>query len=115
MAIHSSKKCKKCKYRAGEQANHGCDYFCITGKLRGGTASECTKFEKGAKIKCEKTICLKGWYIVADIICKGSLILTLLAIVFVVYCCLIKGARQDEINQKVWDEYEKSESVNWEE
>ena len=41
----------------------------------------------------------------ADIICKGSLILTLLAIVFVVYCCLIKGARQDEINQKVWDEY----------
>ena len=40
-----------------------------------------------------------------DLIWKGALLGTMAFIVFVAYCCLIKGARQDEINEKDWEEY----------
>ena len=58
MGEHSNKKCKHCKYRASEQALNGCDYSMITGKLRGGKASECTKHERGEKIKTHKRFTL---------------------------------------------------------
>ena len=50
-----------------------------------------------------------------DVIVIGALLGTLAFIVVVVYCCLIKGARQDEIYEKDYEEYEKSEKKNWEE
>ena len=59
MAYHSDKKCRKCKYRASENQANGCDYFFITGKLRGGNAKNCIHFEKGAKIKTVSVISLK--------------------------------------------------------
>jgi hypothetical protein len=58
MATHSNPKCKKCKYRAGQQAHHGCDYFFITGKLRGGKVSDCQEFKAGGKIKTTKILTL---------------------------------------------------------
>ena len=52
------KKCKTCKYRAGQQAHNGCDYYFITGELRGGTAVECKVYEKGKRIKTRKILTL---------------------------------------------------------
>ena len=43
-------KCRHCKYRAGYQDANGCDYYLITGKLRGCSVEECDRWkEKGEK------------------------------------------------------------------
>jgi hypothetical protein len=42
---------------------------------------------------------------VEDIICKGALLFALGFTVFIVYCCVVKGAMQDEIDQDAYDEY----------
>jgi hypothetical protein len=42
---------------------------------------------------------------VDDVIMIGALVGTLVFAVAVVYCCLIVGARQDEISQKDYEEY----------
>ena len=40
-----------------------------------------------------------------EVIVICSLIGTLAFAVVVVYCCLIKGAMQDEIDEKYWEEF----------
>ena len=48
-------------------------------------------------------------------IVKGIVVLVLALIVFIAYCCLIYNARQEEVSEKEWEEFKKSENENWEE
>lgn len=49
-------KCKRkdCKYFHSFNNHYSyantCDYFFMTGQIRGGYCSECTKYEKGKKV-----------------------------------------------------------------
>ena len=51
---HSNPKCKTCRYRAAEQDMNGCDFFLITGKMRGCSVAKCNRYEKGAKTSLRK-------------------------------------------------------------
>lgn len=46
------KWCKTCRYRASDY-KRGCNYLLVTGHMRGCSADECDRYEKGAKIKLE--------------------------------------------------------------
>ena len=52
---------------------------------------------------------------VTEEIVKGIVVLVLALILFIAYCCLIHNAIQDEVSEKEWEEFEKSENENWEE
>ena len=62
--MHSNKNCKTCQYRAADQASNGCDYYLITGELRGCPVKDCDKYIKGEKIKLKgemKAEVVPGW------------------------------------------------------
>lgn len=44
-------RCKTCKFRASMFAENGCNYIIIKRKMRGCSAENCTKYEKGRRIK----------------------------------------------------------------
>lgn len=46
------KRCKTCRYRESEY-KRGCNYLLVTGHMRGCDAEECSRYEKGPKIKLE--------------------------------------------------------------
>lgn len=52
----SNVKCKTCQYRAAEQASNGCDFYLITGELRGCSVEDCNKYEEGEKIQLKGEI-----------------------------------------------------------
>lgn len=56
MAVHSSKRCKTCKYRAPEEEHNGCDFFLITGQRRGYTVQNCARYEKGPRVSMRKSM-----------------------------------------------------------
>lgn len=43
--------CMTCKYRSGRPEVYGCDYIGITEHRRGCKSEDCTKYEKGRKLK----------------------------------------------------------------
>ena len=57
-----ARKCKTCTYRAAEQEFNNCDYFLITGHMRGCPATDCHRYEKGDRISLRKyrEMVLKG-------------------------------------------------------
>ena len=42
---------------------------------------------------------------IVDIICWGIIGISLLALVFVLWTCLVMASRYDDITQEYWDEY----------
>lgn len=43
------KKCKSCIYRE-DTKKRGCNFMYLTGKMRGCSAENCTRYEKGPKM-----------------------------------------------------------------
>lgn len=46
------KQCKTCRYRESDY-KRGCNYLLVTGHMRGCDAEDCSRYEKGAKIRLE--------------------------------------------------------------
>lgn len=49
--IKRRKRCGTCKYRGCNE--NGCDYIYITGHRRGSSVEECSRYEKGKRIKAK--------------------------------------------------------------
>lgn len=59
--VLSNPKCKKCIYRSSKPGRYSCDYNYLTGKMRGCSVEDCTRFVEGPRlsIKEEKQIVIE--------------------------------------------------------
>lgn len=49
-------RCMTCKFRATPLAENGCNYIFINKKRRGCSPENCTKYEKGRRIKLNEEL-----------------------------------------------------------